>query len=73
MCVCKCFSLVSAGAPRHVPALPAWGKGRVVQRRVMLVLLEGSRPISAGKIHVARPFRNRELGPWAFFAKNEAS
>ena len=22
---------------------------------------------------VARPFRNRELGPWAYFAKNEAS
>ena len=25
-CVCASVSLVSVGAPRHVPALPAWGK-----------------------------------------------
>ena len=25
-CVCANVSLVSVGAPRHVPALPAWGK-----------------------------------------------
>ena len=28
-CVCANVSLVSVGAPRHVPALPAWGKAGV--------------------------------------------
>ena len=43
-CVCANVSLVSVGAPRHVPALPAWGKtpGLCFWRAL-------DRPISSGR------------------------